>query len=102
MNRREFGRRPGNQRGWIRVPGRPRVPCMVRNISSKGALLEMDVPLWLPLRFELSLDPDPAYFLCELRHVGGNAVGVLFSTEPSLSLTHGGSVEEWMGLKRPR
>lgn len=78
MNRREFGRRSASKRGWVRVPGRPRVPCVARNISPKGALLEMDVPPWLPLRFELSLDPDPEYLICELRHVGADAVGVFF------------------------
>jgi hypothetical protein len=104
MNRKEFGRRSVNQRGWVRVPGRPRVPCVARNISPKGALLEMDVPPWLPLRFELSIDPDPRYFPCELRRVGANSIVVFFcsATEVAEKPHQIGAVEEWMGPKRPR
>jgi len=80
MNRREFVRQPVYQRGWVRVPGRPRVPCVARDLSPKGALLEMDVPPWLPQCFELSIDPDPQYIACELRHVGANSVGVSFGS----------------------
>jgi hypothetical protein len=78
MERRQFGRRIKNIQGWIRVIGRPKIPCTVRNISPKGALLELDPPSWLPFRFELQLEPELNIIQCEIRHVLPHAIGVLF------------------------
>ena len=46
--RRQFGRRQTYLRAWISVPGRPKLPCIVQNLSVGGALLEIKAPTWLP------------------------------------------------------
>lgn len=76
--RRQFGRRNTALHAWIRIPGRPPLACLVRNVSLKGALLEFDVPAWLPFRFQLVIEATRFEMDCEIRHQGHNGVGVLF------------------------
>ena len=52
-DRRNFGRRQTVWHAWIHVAGRPRMTCLVRNISAGGALLECQVPAWM--EYELRL-----------------------------------------------
>jgi hypothetical protein len=77
-DRRQFGRRTTFLHAWIRIPGRPPLPCIVRNLSVKGALLELDVPDWLPYEFRLRIDASGFDVDCELRHKGKNGCGVMF------------------------
>lgn len=101
MERRQFGRRIKNVHGWIRVAGRPKIPCTVRNVSPKGALLELDPPSWLPFRFELQLEPDLDIIHCEIRHVLQHAIGVMFCSDVQTGAVSLPSVLQdkdlWMG-----
>ena len=75
---RQFGRRQTNLQGWISVAGRPRLSCIVRDISVGGALLEFEKPSWMPYNFKLTIDATRFVTWCEVRHHRANAVGVRF------------------------
>lgn len=77
-DRRQFGRRTTNLHGWISVPGRPRVPCLVANISIGGALLKLQRPQWLSFNFKLTIEATRFVTWCEVRHQTADAVGVRF------------------------
>ena len=77
---RQFGRRQTNLHAWISVPGRPKLPCVVRNISVGGALLELDRPSWLPFNFQLTIEATRFVTMCEVRHHSQGHVGVRFMT----------------------
>ena len=77
-DRRQFGRRQTSLRGWISVAGRPKLPCVVHNLSAGGALLGLDKPSWLPYNFQLAIEATRLVSLCEVRHHTPNAVGVRF------------------------
>jgi hypothetical protein len=77
---RQFGRRQTCLHGWISVQGRPRLPCIVRNISLGGALLELDRPSWLPFNFQLTIESTRYVTMCEVRHHSPRHVGVRFMT----------------------
>jgi hypothetical protein len=85
----------------VRVVGRPRIPCTVRNISPKGALLELEPPDWLPFSFELLLEPDLNIVRCEIRHVLPHAIGVMFCSDTEKRVASLPSVLQdidlWMG-----
>jgi hypothetical protein len=105
MERRQFGRRNTNLNGWVRISGRPKLPCVIRNLTPKGALLEMEVPTWLPFQFELALEPGSEKLTCQVRHVLNGAIGVMFCDfEVQRPVRHeievdGHSVawDQWMG-----
>lgn len=78
IDRRSFGRRQTVWHAWIAAPGRARFPCLVRNISPGGALIECDVPAWLPHEFRLIVEPHGIDVDCDLRHRGRFGVGVQF------------------------
>lgn len=75
---RQFGRRQTHMHAWISVPGRPKLPCIVRNISLGGALLELDRPSWLPFNFQLTIEAAKYVTWCEVRHHSASHVGVRF------------------------
>ncbi len=75
---RQFGRRQTNLHAWISVPGRPRLPCTVKNLSIGGALLELDAPAWLPYNFQLTIEATRFVTMCEVRHNSATAIGVRF------------------------
>ena len=76
--RRKFGRRNACATGWIRVRGRPRVLCKIRNTSQGGVFLECVPPAWLPFNFELVVEDTGELFLCEFRHQSSFGVGAAF------------------------
>lgn len=78
FERRCFGRRPTTILGWLRIKGRPKIPCVVRNLGKQGALVELDVPSWLPFNFELQLEGFAEAIKCEIRHVQKQSLGVTF------------------------
>lgn len=60
------------------------MPCVVRNISRGGALLEFTrTPRWLPYVFRLSIVAPAVEIECELRHLGSYGVGVMFAGAPA-------------------
>lgn len=77
-DRREFGRRRGVWHAWITPSSLQRLACCVRNVSEGGALLELAVPDWLPVRFDLLVDGVDIRLECDLRHRGRHGVGVTF------------------------
>ena len=52
--------------------------CIVRNLSVTGALLELEVPDWMPYRFRLVIESTRFDVNCETRHKGPHSVGVMF------------------------
>lgn len=79
--RRQFGRRTTCLHAWIRIPGRPPLACIVRNLSVQGAFLELPMPEWLPYTFQLRIDASRFVADCELRHKGARGCGVMFADE---------------------
>jgi hypothetical protein len=106
VERRHFGRRNTAIHGWIIVPGRPRVPCLVRNVSEGGALLECTPPGWLPYYFTLQIDCKGFTAFCEVRHTKETWIGVRFDrvtaqVEPIASWSP--LVEDsWAGERKPQ
>jgi hypothetical protein len=53
-------------------------PCVVRNISALGALLQFESPTRFPKHFRVAID-NPAFTAgCELRHATETTAGVMF------------------------
>ena len=77
--RRQFGRRKVAFEGVIWVPCRPKISCLVSNISTMGALVELNPHTWLPSKFRLvvvgKFDAD-----CQLAHRTAITAGVAFLT----------------------
>ena len=78
MERRSFGRRHSCIHATLYVPGRPPSPCIVRNFSTAGALLEMSDPVEPPFRVKVRLNNSRRDIECEVRHVRGLRLGVSF------------------------
>ena len=79
--RRQFGRRQTRMHALIVARGRPSIPCVVRDISIGGALLEAAHVSWLPSRFRLVIEPIQFEANCEIVRRTEDAAGVRF-TEP--------------------
>ena len=82
-DRRTFGRRAIVRHAWIIAEQRPRLSCCIRNLSRGGALLELDVPSWLPYTFELVFEHPKLALSCEVAHRGRHGVGVAFHANSS-------------------
>ena len=78
-DRREFGRKAVNFHGWVRVAGRPPVACIVRDISVKGARIELPEFVWIPYDFTLVVEPIGLRVLCETKNKYDRYIGVLFA-----------------------
>ncbi len=76
--RRSFGRRHSCIHATLFVPGRPPSPCIVRNFSTAGALLEMSDLVEPPFRVKLRLSDSSRDIECEIKHVHGHRIGVSF------------------------
>ncbi len=80
QDKRQFGRRQTSLHAWISVPGRPKLPCLVKDISIGGALLSFDRPQWLPYTFQLTIEATRFTSWCEVRHHAKSFCGVRFLT----------------------
>jgi hypothetical protein len=60
--------------------GRARIPCLVRNISSTGALLAFSAAIALPETFRLDIDDDHFKALREVRRYSGCQYGIRFKS----------------------
>ena len=78
QERRSFGRRRAVWHAWIIPSSLQRLPCCIRNVSDRGALLELKVPEWLPASFDLFVDGPNLQLTCDLTHRGKHGVGVAF------------------------
>lgn len=54
------------------------LPCVVRNLSSSGAALEINSPLWFPDRFTLVIASEQLRKACHLVWRSERRVGVHF------------------------
>ena len=84
IERREFGRRWSRVHGWICIDGRPRVPCIVRNFSEGGALLQHEPHISPPTLFRLVIDAAKFEIGCEVRHRQPGSAGVRFMNEDAM------------------
>ncbi len=80
--RRQFGRRQVVLHGWIKAPGRPRLPCVIRDLSIGGALIEIEVPPCLPYSFILIIEAEGLARHCEVKHQTSRTLGVKFVADP--------------------
>ena len=98
--KRQFGRRQTFLHGWVKIPGRPSVTCVIRNMSDGGALLIFDKPECLPFGFLLDIDGKGQTFGCEVRHHYGAKVGVEFvdiaTIQQGSNGSYGGEVGSWI------
>ena len=103
-DRRQFGRRETNVLGWIKIDGRPLVSCVVRNLSPKGAFLELAPPAWLPYRFQLLIEQSE--YACEIRHSLNMGVGVHFCGERLTIISsdplNRSEIDHWIGRNRSK
>lgn len=76
--RRQFGRRQTYAHGIISARGRPDIPCIMRDVSDGGALLDVAYPQWLPSRFRLTVELSGFQSDCEIVRRMENSVGVRF------------------------
>lgn len=76
--KRQFGRRQTIWHAWIKVAGREREPCIVRNFSITGALLEFEGAPPVAARFRLMIDAYRFEAECYVRHRSATGVGVYF------------------------
>ena len=76
--RRQFGRRQTCVHAAILPRGRPVIPCVMRDVSEVGALLEVAHPEWLPTRFRLIVEALGIEGDCEIVRRTDVAVGVRF------------------------
>ena len=58
----------------------PPIPCVVRNISPMGAMLEFSDELDVPDMFRIIIESEIFTADCEVRHIKGKNVGVLFTS----------------------
>lgn len=77
--KRQFGRRTVLWHAWIKVAGRDREACIVRNFSVTGALLEFASETPAADRFQLAIDHFNFTAECYVRHRSRTGVGVYFS-----------------------
>ena len=88
---RRFGpRREVTLAAHIKLIGKPRIPCTVRNISPSGALIEFATDIELPATFRLDIDQDLFEVNCELRHGEGRRFGVEFTSNRQGALANYG------------
>ena len=76
LERRQFGRRRTLWHAWVKVAGRGREPCIVRNFSEAGALLEFDGPVPVAGHLILTIEPFGFEVACHVRHRSRTGLGV--------------------------
>lgn len=106
QERRPFGRRETSVLAWIRIDGRPKLRCCVRNVTPIGAFLELTPPLWLPFKFTLEQEPTGTLLGCEIRHTTPTGIVVQFvlvetvAEYRAIAADSGIEEEEWRGNLR--
>ena len=77
-DRRGFGRRDSSIQAAVSVGVRSSVPCVVRNYSHTGALIEFQLPAPAANTFRLIIANKGIDVLCQVRHRTPNSIGVSF------------------------
>lgn len=75
--RRLFGRRRLTIHAWV-VLSRHREPCVIRNLSERGALIEFDGVPPAANNMRLLVDFEDFDVECDVRHRSGSAIGLYF------------------------
>ncbi|HEX4892285.1 MAG TPA: hypothetical protein VFV47_03295 [Hyphomicrobiaceae bacterium] len=78
LDRRNFGRRRSCIHAICLVAGRPPSPCVVRNWSRTGALLELNEVIAPPYGIRIRLESTGEDIACEVKHARGFYIGVRF------------------------
>ena len=89
-----FGRRSMTCHAWIQIKRHQRIPCILRDISADGALLEFNGFAPPENSFRLTIDAEGIDAVCDVRHRRKNAVGVYFerpSIQPAERPTESGN-----------
>jgi hypothetical protein len=58
--------------------GSSSINCMVRNLSTTGAALEVSNQIGIPAKFTLVVPEDGLYLSCQVARRGGCRIGVAF------------------------
>ncbi|MGI9426011.1 MAG: PilZ domain-containing protein [Hyphomicrobiaceae bacterium] len=78
IERRQFGRRKTVIHAWVLTKGGTRVPCIIQNLSPRGALLEFPNGAPATEKFRLVFGADQRERRCVVRHRQPNTLGVSF------------------------
>jgi PilZ domain len=54
------------------------IPCLVRNLSTSGAVIEVSTPLWFPDRFTLGIPSDGTRQPCHIVWRHEKSIGLAF------------------------
>lgn len=84
--RRAFGRRAANLTGYVYLPGKAGITCVIKDVSEGGALLEFAERVTLPSRLRLMREGSDIIADCNVRHTRGQQAGVQFLTEAGRQL----------------
>lgn len=84
IEQRKFGRRSVALHAIVEVLGRSHLPCVVRNLSEGGALIELIDRAELPASFGLRLPNSNATIPCDRTHKTGNAYGITFRQQDGI------------------
>ncbi len=85
FDRRTFGRRQTDIKASVRVGYRV-IPCIIKDLSEGGALLEFAEQTDLPVRLWLSWPEQKSEIVCEVRHTRRNTAGVQFTRPQQMGL----------------
>ena len=78
VDRRAFGRRNSCIHATLLVPARGPIPCVVRNFSPSGAMIEPSASFDPPFRIKVRLCSGGREIDCEVRYSRGRQIGVSF------------------------
>ena len=67
MERRTGARLTASHQATIAWGAISRINCIIRNFSTRGARLELSLPLNIPDAFDLVIDPDQAVLPCRVK-----------------------------------
>lgn len=84
-DRRQFGRLRTRFHAWAISAGRPRVACIVHNLSVSGALIEVTDGAVVPATFTLAIEAASINVACDVRHRNGQTMGVEFRSPVNLA-----------------
>jgi len=82
--RREIQRRRTLKAGTIRIDDKSTIDCVVRDLSNKGASLEIESPIGIPDRFTLITKANREQRACHIIWRLMRRIGVRFKQCPAL------------------
>jgi hypothetical protein len=87
--RRRNPRTEINEPGMVSAAGSV-MRCIVRNISTEGAAIEVENPAFVPARFRLVMDNGAKVHECSVAWIQKNRIGVAFVAVPQAVVDEGG------------